>query len=382
MKKKMLILNDTVFSGGVEKLMYDLVMRWYKDYDITILTEYGSKSFYNEYPKEVKSLTYGTRISLKNVKGLRKYNDMFCEYMLDKKFKKINKGNYDYVLAMKEGIITALGQKLDAKVKLAWVHLDYKNAYWTRAAFVSANDEVSCMKNYKNIICVSRFIMETIKERIGDPGNLVVRYNPIDEKLILKKSMETVDDLWDKESKIRFLSVGRLHYQKGYDLLVKACSLLNYEGYKERFEVVVIGEGEMEADLKKQCVAQDVDNISFIGYRDNPYKYFRDADWFISSSRYEGYSLVSQEAAILDVPVMATNVSGVPELLGDNFEYGIVIKDISAQEIAANMKKVIDDPSLQEKYKDLIMQRKAIINFDDRIKAITRLFDESYNPEE
>ena len=114
--------------------------------------------------------------------------------------------------------------------------------------------------------------------------------------------------------------------------------------------------------------------VRFMGYRENPYPYLKSADWFISSSRYEGYSLVSQEAAILDVPIIATNCSGVSELLGEDGRYGIVA-DISIEGIHDKMKMVLDDLSLRDRYCELIKERKSIISFDERIDAIRKLFD-------
>ena len=82
------------------------------------------------------------------------------------------------------------------------------------------------------------------------------------------------------------------------------------------------------------------------------------ADWFISSSIFEGYSLVSQEAAVLDIPMLLTDCSGVRELLGDS-EYGIVMT-IGVQGIADNMRKVLDNPELHDYYKKKISERKSI----------------------
>lgn len=95
------------------------------------------------------------------------------------------------------------------------------------------------------------------------------------------------------------------------------------------------------------------------------------ADWFLSSSIFEGYSLVSQEAAVLDIPLILTDCSGVRELLGDS-EYGIVM-GISVRDIYINMKRVIEHPELHEYYREKIMKRKEVIDFESRIKEIEKL---------
>lgn len=142
-----------------------------------------------------------------------------------------------------------------------------------------------------------------------------------------------------------------------------------------QFEVWVIGDKEPWGDehnrLYRAQKRLGIRSVKFLGGRKNPYKYMRCADWFLSTSIFEGYSLVSQEAAVLDVPLLLTDCSGVRELLGDS-EYGIVM-GISVLDIYENMKRVIEHPELHEHYRQKIMERKKMINFEERIRAIEDL---------
>lgn len=95
------------------------------------------------------------------------------------------------------------------------------------------------------------------------------------------------------------------------------------------------------------------------------------ADWLLSTSIFEGYSLVSQEAAILGTPLLLTDCSGVRELVGDN-EYGLIM-ETSVKGIYEGMKKVLDDPSLHEHYKEQILERRKIIDREQRFKEIEEL---------
>ena len=84
--------------------------------------------------------------------------------------------------------------------------------------------------------------------------------------------------------------------------------------------------------------------------------------------------MVSQEAAVLDIPMLLTDCSGVRELLGDS-EYGIVMP-INAIGIYKAMKRVLDNPELHEYYKNKIIERKSIITYQERIKEIEKLIEE------
>ena len=67
-------------------------------------------------------------------------------------------------------------------------------------------------------------------------------------------------------------------------------------------------------------------NIKLLGFKENPYKYIKQVDLFVCSSKNEGFSLVIAEAMILGLPVSSRNRSGPNELL--NFgEYGYIVEN-------------------------------------------------------
>ena len=379
--KKLLIVNDLIYGGGVEKLMYDLVMAWKDKYKITIMSRAYEPAFYDKYPKEIDYFSelrrhelHGRNLASKFIKkGIR-----FLHYQRVKM--RVKKDKYDVMLVMKEGMMLKNCLRYSVPLKYAWNHTDYNSSYYTKVHFGSAEAEVEAMRKYQNIICVAQDIKKGIIDVIGDPGNLIVKYNPINIEYILEKAKEPVVDMdlfdmEDPQRPIRFVSVGRLNKQKGYPMLVEACGALEEEGYN--FEIIVIGPQEEWSKEEYNSIQSALDRtkatrIKFVGSRENPYKYMAIADWFISSSLYEGYSLVSQEAALLDIPLMLTDCSGVRELLGDN-EYGIVIQK-TVYGIYKAMKKALDDPKMHDHYKRKISERKEIISYEKRIKEIESLF--------
>ncbi len=380
MKKKILIINDLVYGGGVEKLMYDLVMAWHEKYDITVMSYKYDSHFYDEYPQDVKYLSESVPKEYKDNIFVHVYstiNRRIYEKMLPGRIAKMG---FDVMLCMKDGGSMRTGLRFDIPLSFAWNHTDYNNHYYTKECFGGAEAERLAMQKYKNIVCVSKDIKKGICDVIGDPGNLIVKYNPINIELIKRMAKEPVVDidsldLPKEKQPIRFVSVGRLNEQKGYLLLIEACKALEDEGYD--FEVIVVGQHEEWGDetlrINSAVKRTGVKNIKFIGGRKNSYKYMAIADWYISSSLYEGYSLVSQEAAVLDIPMLLTDCSGVRELLGDN-EYGIVMP-INVIGIYKAMKNVLDHPELHEHYKKKIIERKSIIQYQERIDEIEKLIE-------
>lgn len=375
-RKKILIVNNILQGGGVEKLMYDLVWYWHEKHDITIMTNNREEGFEQLYPADVK---YLNAYPEKSQKGqlLGKLINKLNEKLHYRKLNKIlNNYGFDIVIAIKEGWKMIEVARMNIPVKYCWVHTDYNSYYYTQGIFGSAEEELNCMKKFDGIVCVSEDIRKSIIDVIGDPGNLCVKYNPIDIELIKKKADEVLVDVEPvgKEGIPRFVTVGRLNYQKGFDLLLEACRMLEKDGLE--YELWIIGGQEPWGDehnrLYRAQKRLKLKNVKFMGARNNPYKYMKVADWFISSSIFEGYSLVSQEVAVLDTPMLLTDCSGVRELLGDS-EYGIVM-ETSVVGIYEGMKRVIENPKLQAYYKQKIMERKAIIEYEGRIKAIEQLW--------
>lgn len=382
-KKRILIVNDLLIGGGVEKLMYDLTWAMHDKYDITIMTDEKSDSFNDLYPDNVSYIWQRDCKIPKN--GFLKFIYQKTIKKVKRKLlkKKLDNAKYDIAIAIKEGWKMLDVYRIPAIKKFCWVHTDYNAYYYTEGIFKTKEYELEIMKSFDNIVCVSKDIMESIKSVIGDPGNLVVKYNPIDIRNVLEKAKEPVVDVDSADriskdtaskNKVRFVTVGRLNYQKGYGNLLEACHMLDCDGYE--YEVLVIGEKEPWGDeayrLNCEMKRLNIKNVKFLGGRKNPYKYMAIADWFISSSLFEGYSLVSQEAAILDVPMLLTDVSGVRELLEDN-SYGIVMEN-SVRGIYEEMKRVIDNPKLHEYYKQRIMERKKIITYEKRLEEIEKMF--------
>lgn len=376
-KKKLLIVNDLLRGGGVEKLMQDLVWHWHKKYEITILTYDYCQGFGTLYPQDVSYL-FRTLPKKEEKPFLERWQRRIIrklrEQWFDRKFRKMS---FDLVLAMKDGWIMKEVSRMKIPIRYAWIHTDYRSYYYTYHFYDGPEEERICMQRFKKIVCVSQDVKTGILKVIGDPGNLVVQYNPIAVDSILEKAQEPLVDIKSRPEPgvVRFVTVGRLNYQKGYDVLLEACHMLELEGFS--FEVLVIGGEEPWSDeyerLKRAQKRLRVKSVQFLGNRGNPYKYMKSADWFLSTSLFEGYSLVSQEAAVLDVPLLLTDCSGVRELIGDS-EYGMVM-EISVHGIYNGMKEVMKNPGLHPFYKQKIKERKAIINFEKRVREIDQMLE-------
>lgn len=170
-------------------------------------------------------------------------------------------------------------------------------------------------------------------------------YNPIDiDKISKDKQGENPYDI----SKKNIVAVGRLSFQKGYDILIDAFKIIN-----EKFNnahLTILGEGILKEKLEAQ--ARDlniIDNITFVGFSKNPYPYYYYADIYVLSSRWEGFPNTLLEALGCGVKVVSTNCkSGPNEIIGNN-EFGILVEEENPIALANG---VIQYLNLENKTKD------------------------------
>jgi glycosyltransferase involved in cell wall biosynthesis len=133
--------------------------------------------------------------------------------------------------------------------------------------------------------------------------------------------------------------VGRLHEQKGWDILCRAASLVQ----RERPDAVfaVIGDGPAAADLAAMAECQAV---RFLGYRESAWSLIPAFDVLAVPSRYEGLGLTPLEALFHGVPVVASDIEGLAEVLGD---CGVLVPANDPEALARGILRVASEPDFR-----------------------------------
>jgi glycosyltransferase involved in cell wall biosynthesis len=132
-------------------------------------------------------------------------------------------------------------------------------------------------------------------------------------------------------------SLGRLDAVKGYDVLLHALSAL------PDVRAVVIGEGAARPELERLARELDVtDRVELPGWADRPAELLPGFDVFCLPSRSEGFPLSIVEAMLAALPVVATRVGSVAELVVDG-ETGIVVERDDVDGLVAALDRLRDD---------------------------------------
>jgi glycosyltransferase involved in cell wall biosynthesis/uncharacterized membrane protein len=145
--------------------------------------------------------------------------------------------------------------------------------------------------------------------------------------------------------KMRLLFVGRLEQQKNLSQLLYAL-----DGVSDKFVTTIVGEGSLENSLKTLAKSLKLKNVKFVGRADGQvlldhYKY---ADVFVLPSELEGMPLVLLEAMAMGLPIIATNVTGTRDVVGNN-KNGLLIPFGDAKKLRAALLKLADNQKLYNK---------------------------------
>ena len=141
------------------------------------------------------------------------------------------------------------------------------------------------------------------------------------------------------------LSVGRLMSQKGFDLAISAASILKKRNMD--FHWYIVGDGELRKDLENQIENEGIQSeFTILGIKENPYPYIKACTIFAQTSRYEGKSVVLDEAKILAKPIVVTNYATVNDQIIDRRE-GIVV-DMTPEGIANGIAELLGNKQLRK----------------------------------
>jgi len=156
----------------------------------------------------------------------------------------------------------------------------------------------------------------------------------------------------------RLLAIGRLVPQKGFDTLIEACQGLDVT-------LKIIGEGPEREKLEAMAPS----NVVLPGETEDIAEHFAEADVFIMPSRWEGFGLVAAEAMASGVPVIATKVDGLTEVLGTTCA-SIPPDDVTALRIA--ILDLLSDENERQRRKTVGLKRVSErFNIDRTIAAYT-----------
>lgn len=397
-KKKILIRIGSLRHGGAEKVLATFLKNLPPDrYEIDLLLNLYSGKYIAEIPDwiNILYLNRGEMITTNRPKDIPKKAFRVAYQTLLKKWPKLLYAHvlknkiYDIEFAAIHGFRDEiLNSPIKTSKKLVWIHNDLR-----KTQFHNYTDaEIRKFFSFDKILVISEHIQkdfENLAQNLDEKNRIVRIYNPLDTEEILLKS-----EAGSPETEVgalhplassghpapaeryhapTFLSVGTVFPQKGFDRLLNVHKRLLDEGFPHKIQIV--GDGYDFENIKTLRRELGVEQTAELcGFTDNPYPYFKNADYYVLSSRYEGYPTVLFEAITLKKNIIATDVSGVREMLEDG-KLGLIVEN-SEEGIYEGVKKALATPEEFKFFEANLRSYQAPFTLENSVSRITRIIDE------
>ncbi len=202
------------------------------------------------------------------------------------------------------------------------------------------------IKKMDHLVCVSLSIKKKLEGLGLDNGRITFIPNVIDaDKFDPDKAKDGLRQEFNLQDNPVMGIVGRLNYEKGHIYLLRAmkdiCSRI------PTAKLLIVGDGVLKEELKKEAEYLGISgNVIFTGIRKDMASVYKSLDIFILPSLTEGLPLALLEAMSMKLPVIATGVGGVPEVLSEN--EGILIPPKDAGILKRSILSLLADRALRK----------------------------------
>ena len=176
------------------------------------------------------------------------------------------------------------------------------------------------------LICISEGIRDVLLRKLKiPPDRLITIHNPIDLRAVLDQAESELSDPWlDDPSENVLITAGRLVPQKDHKALLRAVAAIPKT---MRWKLIILGSGKLERELRDLASELKIEeNIRWLGFVDNPYKWMARSDLFVLSSAWEGFGNVLVEAMACGTQVIATDCPSGPSEILENGKWGTLVE--------------------------------------------------------
>ncbi|UTY28317.1 glycosyltransferase [Treponema putidum] len=347
-KLKLLFVTYTHSNGGgAEKVLTTLVNNLDSEkYDISIF----------------EIVRYNVKIEPINA-NIKLLSPLYCYNDRDYKIKVL-----DYILEQKPEIIRALNNFDTYDVIITWNYQlpsfilsafpDKKTIGWFHGAIddLDIANNLPAVKHRQDlqkkawsfadkIVTISQKSLQSLKTVFPKYMHKAqVIYNAFDLKTTKLKAAEKIEDTYTNCRHPIIVCAGRLDKNKNFSLVIKVVAKLKVENI--RCNLFLIGVGDEKDSLMQLANELNItESVFFLGYKQNPLPYFKQADILCVSSLLEGWGMTVCEAMALGKPFVTTPVAGASEELADGGKCGLVA-DWDVDDYAEKIKTLLTDKVL------------------------------------
>lgn len=348
MKKVLFIYPSMMVGGSTTSLLSILNEFDYKKYSVDLLLLSQKGKMFDFLPEEVRVLPFAIpntsrrKIKIKKAFSIKSVINLVRGKYYDKRVGNSNvrsqimqkdtlrfctelHEDYDVAISFLEGWpLYYVAEKVSAKKKIAWIHLDYIESK------LKPDFDRSALGVVDKIVLVSNICKEHFDNVFPEyAAKSCVVENILSRKYILQRSDEKIDFNLPKlrEKKIKFITVCRIvFYHKGLDRAIKALAEMKRErGIPSEFGWYIVGNGQDFSKMTALIEENELEDFIFAcGETINPLPIVKQCDIFFLPSRYEGKPMAVTEAQMLGLLPIVTEYSSASEQIVDG-ENGYII---------------------------------------------------------
>lgn len=280
-------------------------------------------------------------------------------YLLNKKEAKC--GKFDLIVFRGQGTFDHIWPIEDDRFVFVCENVQHKTMYQQKSAQIFSD----LYKN-RHMVCVSDGATESLKDLLVtheiEAKSVTKISNPNDFEIIRLESEQTISEgIVPKKPYI--LGLGRLTEVKNFPLLIEAYALLKKE-QNIPHQLIIVGAGKDKARIEQTIVRLELQqDVLLKGQQNNPYPWFKQADLFVLSSRWEGLGMVLIESLVCGTPVVATDCKGG-------------VRDIMRGDLESHLAQETPRSLADKMYKVLI--KPEALKFSDSIEPILQNFEQGY----
>ena len=367
-KRNILFVMSSLRNGGAERSLVNLLQLLdYDRYNVDLLLFQNEGMFLQLVPKEENIISncnklytlydnnktealkhpylsvvhmIGTFISRKKTNSVAKSRQYRWEHFYKKIIPELTK-EYDVAIAyMQREQTYFLVDKVKATKKIAWVHNEYSQLGHFKEMDLEYFEKVD------KVVTISDLCAKDLKKNFPSIAEKFVVLPNLTSSQVIRNLAKEFYPPEFKRDVLNIVSIGRLNAQKGFEFALEAA--LELKKSRVKFHWVVLGIGSLKEELEKKREELGVqDCFEFIGARENPYAYMKNADVLVQSSRFEGKSVVLDEGKILCCPIVTTNYPTVYDQI--NEDEGVIV-GMSGKEIADGIMKILKEPRRYSEY--------------------------------
>lgn len=226
----------------------------------------------------------------------------------------------------------------------------------------------SFMYKYFNVVPVA--LSQEVRKSISDvyrlqEDSVPTVFNGIDLSKCITKTNYKVNKIF------AILHIGRFMKVKNHEILIRAFATFVKKNPCSKLQL--LGEGEMFDEMQNLAKTLDVaDKVEFLGLQSNVYPFLHKADVFCLPSEYEGVPMTLIEAMGTGLPIIASNVGGIPDMLTNN-EDALLIKPTS-DELNEAMERLYQSDTLREKFGKKVKKKAIVFSSEEMAKRYERIY--------